>query len=275
MDIELGNSTRAKIISAVFGQLSDGKWENSGAMTKYWRFGEVHGTTLEVGTSDPRSGFYQKSEDWIKNWFASKLKAVVQDEFGNNKEGWRRDNTAISEYISYHHDVTVADCYECYDFLKGRHGHSYGSSDSSTMTEAEVKNKFTKLFRESFIVASKDTLNLTIALNNTIEELADIVYEELKVLLLNTFDIEEFHTLQNNKTVQNMEISQVRWPNDIEAERIFRNNPIGDNYYNTITKELDLDPNSTSDCLLAEYLTPDIGIRDSIFSDIEKVYNKN
>ena len=36
--INLGNTTRAKIVRAIIGQLSDGKWENSPGMYKYWRY---------------------------------------------------------------------------------------------------------------------------------------------------------------------------------------------------------------------------------------------
>ena len=120
--IELGSKTNAQVIYAVLGQMSDGMWENSPAVEKYWRNADVDGTELVINTAYP-SGFYGKSEEQIKDYFAKKIKEVVQDEVGNNKEGWRRDNTEESCYM---HDLPVSVCYECYDFLKDRKGHTYG-----------------------------------------------------------------------------------------------------------------------------------------------------
>lgn len=125
MIISLGNKTRARIIDGVIGQLSDGKWENSPGMNKYWKYARTNGTDLEIDNDKWDSGFRGRSEEWIRHWFAGKLKAVVQDEVGNNKQGWSRDNMEISEYISYNHDMTVSHCYECYEYLLGRTGHKY------------------------------------------------------------------------------------------------------------------------------------------------------
>lgn len=125
MTINLGNKTRARIIDGVLGQLSDGKWENSPAMDKYWKYADTQGTDLIINNDKWDSGFVGRTEEWIRHWFAGKLKAVVQDEVGNNKQGWSRDNMEISEYISYNHDMTVSHCYECYEYLLGRTGHKY------------------------------------------------------------------------------------------------------------------------------------------------------
>ena len=116
--IDLETVTNAKIITAVIGQLSDGTWEN-GNLDRYWKNANVDGTELIIDRNY-NSGFNDKSEKQIKEYFAKKLKQVVQEEVGNNKQGWRRDNTQISDYISYNHDITVSMCYECYDFLKER-----------------------------------------------------------------------------------------------------------------------------------------------------------
>lgn len=143
MIIPLGNETRAEVIDSVLGQLSDGIWENSNGMNKYWMFADVDGTNLDISDemyensysyyrNPTRNGFYGKSEKEIKDWFANKAKQVVKiwaEAYGKNpKIIWDRNNTDVVDYMGGHNvpNVTVADVYECYDFLKGRSGKKYG-----------------------------------------------------------------------------------------------------------------------------------------------------
>lgn len=145
MIIHLGKPTRAQVISSVIGQLSDGIWENSSAMNKYWQFANVNGTNLEIDdelyirerdysyrsyrTKSIRNGFAGMSEGQIREWFANKAKQVVKiwaEDYGkDSKAVWDRNNT---DEVDYMHNVTVADVYECYDFLKGRSGKKYGAA---------------------------------------------------------------------------------------------------------------------------------------------------
>lgn len=50
----------------------------------------------------------------VKDWFANKIKFIIKDEGLD----WRRDNEEESEYM--HDGLTVRDCYQAYDKLKGR-----------------------------------------------------------------------------------------------------------------------------------------------------------
>lgn len=146
MIIPLGNDTRAEVILSVLGQLSDGIWENSSAMEKYWWFADVEGTDLVID-DDPydgskRNGFYEKSEKEIRDWFANKAKQVVKiwaEDYGKDpKAVWNRNNLDEVTYMGHHRmDVTVADVYECYDFLKGRGGHKYGVSEEPAPVEVD------------------------------------------------------------------------------------------------------------------------------------------
>lgn len=120
--IDLGTTDNARVISAVLGQMSDGMWENSPGQEKYWSYATLEGTDL-VLSMDYGSGFRSKSEEQIKRYFATKIKKVVQEEVGNNKQGWDRMNTDESCYM---HDIPVSKCYQCYDFLLDRLGHKYG-----------------------------------------------------------------------------------------------------------------------------------------------------
>lgn len=163
MVIHLGDETRAEVISSVLGQLSDGIWENSNAMHKYWMFADVEGTDLVI--SDDLNGGYDyygklvsngfsgKSEKQIKDWFANKAKQVVkiwaEDEGKNPKLIWDRANDDdIVDYMGGHkvRTITVADVYECYDFLKGRSGKKYGIAANPLPYEVEgsTKRTFTK-----------------------------------------------------------------------------------------------------------------------------------
>ena len=150
MIIPLGNKVRAEVIDSVIGQLSDGIWENSGAMNKYWLFADVKGTDLEISEDYSKrygssrtiwNGLDGKSETEIKNWFANKAKQVVkiwaEDEGLDPKEIWNRDCTETVDYMGGHDvpNVTVADVYECYDFLKGRSGKKYGRTYEEPIPE--------------------------------------------------------------------------------------------------------------------------------------------
>ena len=82
------------------------------------------GTDLIIDNDKLNSGFNGKTEDWIRHWFAGKLKAVVQSEI-IQKYGWSRCNIEIAQFISHNTNITVSHCYECYDYLLCSTGHTY------------------------------------------------------------------------------------------------------------------------------------------------------
>lgn len=121
-----------KFVGNVIGQLSDGYWENSPAMEKYWMFADATKDGLRIAKeyrtwpygynyrSTPRfNGFVNKSDDEIKKWFAQKIKQLVKIEQQDNpseKLEWKRDNQTPLDYM----DGTVAEAYKAYDELMGR-----------------------------------------------------------------------------------------------------------------------------------------------------------
>lgn len=166
MVIPLRDETRAEVIDSVLGQLSDGIWENSGAMNKYWMFADVEGTDLVIDDEPFRdekgwgrygstlkrtqNGFAGKNEKQIKDWFANKAKQVVkiwaEDESKDPKYIWNRANDDdIVDYMGGHkvRTITVADVYECYDFLKGRSGKKYGIAADPLPYEVECSTRRT------------------------------------------------------------------------------------------------------------------------------------
>ena len=93
------------ILESVFGQMSDGIWENTRSMEKYWK-------SLDVSVES----------------MANKIKQIVKieedDNPGNHLE-WDRLNATRTSYISTydsdaHGAITVGECYLLYEALKGR-----------------------------------------------------------------------------------------------------------------------------------------------------------
>lgn len=130
--IETGLTTQlqADIIDAVFGQLSDGKWENSRAMEGYWPYIEVvkKGKNVFLVVSEnmklasrPMNKFDDMTDDKVKIWVANKIKEVIKDEGLD----WERGNREETDYLSTSwrkskKAATVSDCYYVYEILKGR-----------------------------------------------------------------------------------------------------------------------------------------------------------
>lgn len=118
------------ILDGVFGQLSDGMWENSRAAGGYWPYidaelenGEV---VLKVSNAyrkydEPTNKLLDMSDDDIKKWLAKKIKQVIKEEGLD----WKRDNEEETDYLDTKwrkskQPSTVADCYYVYEVLKGR-----------------------------------------------------------------------------------------------------------------------------------------------------------
>ena len=110
-----------EIISSVFGQLSDGYWENSPRMGKYWRYNHAKrsadGEVVISVENNWNNGFSEMSDDQILSWIADKIKFLAKDE----DKVWKRnavDNQL--DYLSYDENVSTADAYLTYEILKGR-----------------------------------------------------------------------------------------------------------------------------------------------------------
>ena len=118
------------ILDGVFGQLSDGMWENSRAAEGYWPYidadlknGEVVLTVSNSYRYDgrPTNKLLDMSDDDIKKWLAKKIKQVIKEEGLD----WKRDNSDETDYLdtswrTSKQPSTVADCYYVYEVLKGR-----------------------------------------------------------------------------------------------------------------------------------------------------------
>ena len=113
----LRDTTAKDVLDSVIGQLSDGIWENSPGMNKYWQHADIDFIDGEINIivdNSWNSGFKGKSPEEIKKWFAKKVKQIIKEEGLD----WKRDNEESADYM--HGDVRVKDAYRVYDKLLGR-----------------------------------------------------------------------------------------------------------------------------------------------------------
>ena len=132
------------ILEGVAGQLSDGIWENSTGMEKFWKSMEfaqdakgdvaLRTSTLyrdyiykwdnRMGKSIriPRnkvSGFADMTDKSVRSWLAGKIRSVFnheKKEWNGNIGEWSSSNTNKMDYLD---GVRVSDAYSLYKRLKG------------------------------------------------------------------------------------------------------------------------------------------------------------
>lgn len=137
------------ILDSVIGQWSDGIWENTPQMAKYWKFADVdmpNGEVLleiDLDRTDGShwNGFYGLPDDKVKEIFGRYVKAIVKQELDDGLDGnWKRDCTAECDYLTRDDNtpITVQDAYYAYEVLKGRNvGKHQEYSDIKETLEAE------------------------------------------------------------------------------------------------------------------------------------------
>lgn len=144
-----------EMLQSVLGQLSDGIWENSPAMDKYWRFASIgradnNEVIIEVSTENYirenyygrvrylSNEFFGEADDNIIKWFASKLKQITKTEMKDDDSvgAWKRDNMKLVSYLGYKQQISVRDVYVIYDFLNGRSIIKYDNANEIIGTKA-------------------------------------------------------------------------------------------------------------------------------------------
>lgn len=134
----LFSQTAYDAFRSIMGQLSDGYWENSSRMQKYWNFAEIkradNGEVL-VEVEDERhvwdnfcygryleNPYARMSDNEILKFFANKMKTIAKVEMKDNDVGnqWQRDNEMKLHYLSYNVDLDVSDIYCIYDLMHNR-----------------------------------------------------------------------------------------------------------------------------------------------------------
>lgn len=113
------NDKFREILSGVIGQMSDGIWENTRSMEKYWK-------SLNY-TVDPAGYIIIEDRHYVcsnpVDFFANKIKQIIKIEAEDNPNRgieWSRNCSATTIYLNYTETITIGDCYQLYEALKGR-----------------------------------------------------------------------------------------------------------------------------------------------------------
>jgi hypothetical protein len=106
------------ILNACIGQMSDGIWENTRSMEKYWKSLDVDVDSTGSIIIEDRHFVCSNPVDFMANKIKQIIKIEIDD--GNTKLNWSRTCSAVPQYITYGRPITVGDCYELYELLKGR-----------------------------------------------------------------------------------------------------------------------------------------------------------
>ena len=123
------NDKFLNILSSVIGQMSDGIWENTRSMEKYWK-------SLDYRT-DAAGYIIIEDRHYVCNdpveFFANKIKQIIKIEIddGNSKMYWDRSCSVTPSYIGRGME-TVGDCYQLYELLKGRNTSKHKYATYST-----------------------------------------------------------------------------------------------------------------------------------------------
>jgi hypothetical protein len=127
------NDKFMNILSSVIGQMSDGIWENTRSMEKYWK-------SLDYRT-DASGYIVIEDRHYVCNdpvdFFANKIKQIIKIEIddGNSRMSWDRLCSVTPSYIG-RGVATVGDCYQLYELLKGRNTskHKYATYSTYDVT---------------------------------------------------------------------------------------------------------------------------------------------
>ena len=156
---------RLEIIGSVIGQMSDGIWENTRSMEKYWKsLGYVQGTDGNIWLED-RDHVCSN----VMDFFANKIKQIIKieaEDKPNSGLEWNRSCKVTTVYLNYHEAITVGDCYELYELLKGR---NTAKNTYSTYEDYVVDLSYGEM-KVTFVVSA---LNEKDAKQKAIKKLAD------------------------------------------------------------------------------------------------------
>jgi hypothetical protein len=145
----LFGGTYYDILRSVMGQLSDGIWENSAIMKKFWKnahvawddgngeivilvnkrrseiisvpyYWSIKNNCMEYKNTIMVNPFVEMDDAKVCSWFADKIRSIVHTEMrdAGGKFWWSKKPEVKLEYIGYKSDVTVGDCRDVFNALK-------------------------------------------------------------------------------------------------------------------------------------------------------------
>lgn len=128
------------ILSSVIGQMSDGIWENTRSMEKYWKSLDYSVNPAGFLVIEDRHGVCVNPCEF----FANKIKQIIKIEIEDGADlYWDRNCGKCPTYI-HGPLTTVGDCYALYELLKGRStsGKSYATYSPYTVSVELLGTKY-------------------------------------------------------------------------------------------------------------------------------------
>lgn len=121
---DLCGNKNYEMLQSVIGQMSDGIWENSPSMNRYWQNATiklVDGVVAIEVSNWYDSPYRNKTDQQVLDYFAKKLKEIVKIYMDDYCCGeWKRDNHEVVDYLGYKDTIDISDAYKAYDILKNR-----------------------------------------------------------------------------------------------------------------------------------------------------------
>jgi hypothetical protein len=165
------NDKFMSILSSVIGQMSDGIWENTRSMEKYWKSLDYRTDASGYIIIEDRHFVCSDPVDF----FANKIKQIIKIEIddGNSRMSWDRLCSVTPSYIG-RGVATVGDCYQLYELLKGRNTskHKYATYSAYDVTLNVDGNA---------IVVSVSALNESAAKRAAIQKLTERITASVTV----------------------------------------------------------------------------------------------
>lgn len=120
-------------LQSCIGALSDGIWENTPSMAKYWCYANISrdpdGQVI-INVSEESweksdygrygNGFWNKNDFEVTNFFADKIKQIVKKELNLWDRNCSSRSSLLAGYGEDHPFIEVRDAYLVYEILKGR-----------------------------------------------------------------------------------------------------------------------------------------------------------
>lgn len=117
------------ILNSVIGQISDGIWENTPGMDKYWYPLEIEGVNIVIDSSpyvgyehNSRNPYNEMDDSEVRKFFANKIKRIAQEYLNDNNmnpfASFNADNEEECTYLSREEIVTIGDAYKAYTQMK-------------------------------------------------------------------------------------------------------------------------------------------------------------
>lgn len=122
------------ILDSVIGQMSDGIWENTRSMEKYWKSLSFERSPQGTIVIIDRDYICENPAEFMANKIKQIIKIEIKDEEERGRSNLRWDRSCSAHPFYMHGNVTVGDCYQLYELLKGRQTSSRSYSTMNTYT---------------------------------------------------------------------------------------------------------------------------------------------